>query len=95
MSHRVQKISYDKSRKARERDELTSLIDLDGVPADMPCTYCFKRRIDCKMLEEKSRCGECVKRGRPCDGVLVASSREFSFLVVLRRADCFPSWSFD
>lgn len=65
-----------KSRKTSERSQLSELISLQGSPADMPCTYCFKKGLGpkCQMLEGASRCQECVRRARPCDGVLVASS---------------------
>lgn len=72
MSHRVSK---PKAKKSLERDSLSRFFELNSRPAEMPCTYCFKRKLRCKMVEEKSnRCQECVRRGRPCDGVLVASS---------------------
>ncbi|EGY14794.1 uncharacterized protein VDAG_06271 [Verticillium dahliae VdLs.17] len=42
----------------------------------MPCTWCFRKGLKCRMSEKSARCGECVKRGRQCDGVLVSSSLE-------------------
>ncbi|CAI6091476.1 unnamed protein product [Clonostachys chloroleuca] len=39
----------------------------------MPCSNCFKRKKVCRMIEASSRCGECVKLGRSCDGVEVVS----------------------
>lgn len=42
----------------------------------MPCTPCFRRKTPCRMAENSSRCAECVRVGRPCDGVLVGSSLE-------------------
>ncbi|KAH7208363.1 hypothetical protein BKA60DRAFT_577882 [Fusarium oxysporum] len=42
----------------------------------MPCTYCFKNKKECRFddVEKSSRCLECVRRGRSCDGVRVAST---------------------
>jgi hypothetical protein len=62
------------SRKSSERADLAAAIDLNGSVADMPCSFCFKRKISCRMAEESSRCSECIRRGRSCDGTLVASS---------------------
>jgi hypothetical protein len=77
MSGRIEKgyNEISKSKKSCERAVLASLIDESGVDADMPCTYCFKNNKACRMNGDSSRCSECVRRGRSCDGVLVASSR--------------------
>ncbi|KAI0388177.1 hypothetical protein F5Y17DRAFT_453887 [Xylariaceae sp. FL0594] len=42
----------------------------------MPCTYCFRNNLSssCRISDKSSRCLACIRRGRPCDGVLVASS---------------------
>ncbi|ORY60690.1 uncharacterized protein BCR38DRAFT_349772 [Pseudomassariella vexata] len=42
----------------------------------MPCSFCFQRKLSCRMIEKSTRCQKCVRRGRSCDGVLVASSLE-------------------
>ncbi|KAI0388215.1 hypothetical protein F5Y17DRAFT_453661 [Xylariaceae sp. FL0594] len=34
----------------------------------MPCSYCSSRQLSCLMVEDVSRCQECVRRGRSCDG---------------------------
>ncbi|TID01722.1 hypothetical protein CH35J_002023 [Colletotrichum higginsianum] len=33
----------------------------------MPCSYCRSAGRRCKMLAGKSKCSECVRRGRSCD----------------------------
>ncbi|PTB34720.1 hypothetical protein M441DRAFT_63226, partial [Trichoderma asperellum CBS 433.97] len=68
------RVSKSVPRKTRERNLLASFILSHGSDSDMPCTYCFRKKIPCRMVEDSSRCYECVKRGRSCDGVLVASS---------------------
>lgn len=73
MSGRIEK---SRAKKTRERSILFDSISLLGVSADMPCTHCFKNKKACRMVERSSRCQECVRRGRQCDGVLVASSLE-------------------
>ncbi|CAF3615951.1 unnamed protein product [Fusarium graminearum] len=42
----------------------------------MPCSYCFSKKLECRFddMDRSSRCIECVRRGRSCDGVRVASS---------------------
>ena len=74
MSSRVEK---PRSRKTSERDTLKAFISLNGRDADMPCTYCFKNKKECRFVDGRSRCEHCVRRARPCDGVLVASSRRW------------------
>ena len=68
------RVVKQRSRKSLERSALAESIDLLGTVVDMPCSFCFKRHLDCRMSEGVSRCAECVKRGRSCDGTLVASS---------------------
>jgi len=59
----------------RERHHLASAIETFCEPADMPCTFCFRNGKQCLMLDEtKKRCQNCVRLGRSCDGVRVASS---------------------
>ena len=53
--------------------DLAEAIALTGVGADMPCSYCFRHDLSCRMAEESSRCSECARRGRSCDGGLVGS----------------------
>ena len=62
------------SQKAAQRSALASLIDRNGIAVDMPCSSCFKAQRVCRMSGDSSRCLECVKRGRSCDGSSVASS---------------------
>ncbi|KAK4095871.1 hypothetical protein N658DRAFT_502222 [Parathielavia hyrcaniae] len=40
----------------------------------MPCSWCFRRNLACRMAAGSSRCSECVRRGRSCDGSSVASA---------------------
>ena len=81
MPDRVTK-ERSKSKKTLERKTLSIATELFGVTADMPCTYCFQNRLRCVMNadERSKKCAECIRRGRPCDGQLVASSRNY-FLV--------------
>lgn len=72
MSGRVEK-SRQPSKKTEERHRLIALIDSFGVEV-MPCSFCDTRHLRCQMMEGVSRCKECVRRGRSCDGVFVASS---------------------
>ena len=34
----------------------------------VPCSFCEPLSLPCKMAEGVSRCSECVRRGRSCDG---------------------------
>ena len=72
MSGRIEK-SRPPSKKTEERHRLVALIDSFGVDI-MPCSFCESRHLRCQMMEGVSRCKECVRRGRSCDGVFVASS---------------------
>jgi hypothetical protein len=72
----VQSVSL---RKAREHRDLLFRVSSSSIPADMPCTLCFKNGIDCQIKPGAARCTECVRRKVSCDGVLVAST--------LRRLD--------
>lgn len=72
MSGRVIKRS---SAKTDQRKALAALIDSEGE-IKMPCTGCFKRHLVCKTAPGSSRCGECIRRGRSCDGVSVVSARK-------------------
>lgn len=75
MSGRIEKrLLKPKSKKTDERIVLAGVVDDTGQSADMPCTFCFRNNKPCRMAGESSRCSECVRRGRSCDGVLVASS---------------------
>uniref|UniRef100_A0A8H7N3S5 Uncharacterized protein n=1 Tax=Bionectria ochroleuca TaxID=29856 RepID=A0A8H7N3S5_BIOOC len=64
--------------KTRERVLLATAIQTFGLPADMPYTPCFKAKKECFILPggRSSRCDECTRSGRRCDGVLVASNLE-------------------
>jgi hypothetical protein len=69
------RISKSINRKTEERKFLAESIELSREFADMPCSYCFKHQKECLMTADSSRCSECVRRGRSCDGTRVASSR--------------------
>ena len=64
MTNRVEK---SKSKKSSERDLLVLSILQFGVDT-MPCSFCSKRGLRCRIIEKSSRCGECVRRGRSYDG---------------------------
>ena len=78
MSGRVTK---SKAKKTSERDSLVRFLEQNSRPADMPCTYCFKHKpqLVCEMDDtgRTDKCKQCVRRGRTCDGVNVASSCVF------------------
>ncbi|KNA98266.1 hypothetical protein FOXG_02651 [Fusarium oxysporum f. sp. lycopersici 4287] len=48
----------------------------NSLPAAMPCTYYFKNKKECRFndVKKSSRYLECVRRGRSCNGVRVAST---------------------
>jgi hypothetical protein len=92
MSDRVSKQYSRKSRQSREVDkelerirkerEITTLADSVrdfGDEAEMPCTRCFRGNKRCVMSADSSRCDECIRSKKSCDGTRVASSRK-SFL---------------
>lgn len=76
------------SRKSVQRAALASLIEETGTEV-MPCTNCFRRKKVCRISEDSSRCSECVKIGRSCDGTSVASSRMSPYWDVLLSANIF------
>lgn len=63
-------------RKRRENFSLAKRVLTSGVTADMPCTRCYRLKLVCVISETSSRCGNCVKAKKSCDGVLVASTLE-------------------
>ncbi|KAI1869361.1 uncharacterized protein JN550_005991 [Neoarthrinium moseri] len=65
MSGRVEKSS--RSKKTLYRLSLADRIERCGVDV-MPCSFCEKRNLRCRMMEGVSRCKECCRRGRSCDG---------------------------
>ncbi len=69
MSGRVEKSSSDR------RSILSARIESRGVVLDMPCSNCWKAKRLCKASPDATRCLECVKRGKRCDGKNVASAR--------------------
>lgn len=78
MSGRISKRSVLSDRKRNERIALLASFDESvSQSADMPCTRCFRQDWPCVMAEGVSRCRRCVNDKKSCDGVLVASSREF------------------
>ncbi|KAF4463893.1 hypothetical protein FALBO_9280 [Fusarium albosuccineum] len=58
-----------KSQKSSERSSLHRFAELNSCPAAMPCTYCFKHKVDCCFDDSgrSDRCKECIRRGRSCD----------------------------
>ncbi len=75
MSGRIEKIP---SRKTRERLVLAAYTDHHGDTAEMPCSFCFKKNLVCKVADKSTKCSECIRRGRACDGSSVAATCEFS-----------------
>ena len=69
MPDRIQK---SHSRKTIERDNAATFIALNGELSEMPCTYCFKNGKACKFVSGRKDYGECVRRGRSCNGVFVS-----------------------
>ncbi|KAK3896392.1 hypothetical protein C8A05DRAFT_48491 [Staphylotrichum tortipilum] len=82
MSDRVAK----KSSKTIQRATLAATIDELGFEV-MPCSFCHSKGLRCKMLERSSRCGECVRRGRSCDGSGVPVSALDRIVAESRRLD--------
>lgn len=80
MSGRVPK---SRSSKSIQRSALACRISERGFDAEMPCTACFRGKRVCRMSDESSRCLECVRRGRSCDGITVGSSCSFCWFLVL------------
>jgi hypothetical protein len=81
MSGRIRRAS---SKKSQQRKELAAAILSFGSFADMPCTWCFRSGKTCLMSEDSSRCAECVRRGRSCDGMFDVSSCKCFFPVLPR-----------
>lgn len=78
------------SRSTLRRHRLADLIASRGFDV-MPCSRCLDRGLRCQMAEHhSSKCSECVRAGRPCDGQGVAlNSCECGiFLVVSRMLTC-------
>jgi hypothetical protein len=69
MSSRVEKSRAKSKSKSEQRARLAASIDLVGLVVEMPCSWCFEKKLDCKMMEGVTRCAECVRRGRSCDGL--------------------------
>lgn len=59
--------------KTDQRLKLTATIEEFGYDV-MPCSFCHSRGLKCRMMERVSRCQECVRRGRSCDGAGVPLS---------------------
>jgi len=74
--------------KTLQRSALAAAIDELGYEV-MPCSFCHSKGTKCKMIERASRCGECVRRGRSCDGSGVPVSSRSCFFPPFRdcRAD--------
>ncbi|EXK24296.1 hypothetical protein FOMG_18967 [Fusarium oxysporum f. sp. melonis 26406] len=80
MSGRVMKQKLKKSsdppNTSDEGESLLHFAVLNHYSVDMPCTNCFKNKIDCQFDNAGRfiRCEECIRRDRSCDSVRVASS---------------------
>lgn len=75
-------MSKAKSSSAARRHRLFELIEETGFEV-MPCSHCSQKHLRCKMLEGVSRCSECVRRGRACDGSGVSVSSGACLWVLL------------
>lgn len=90
MSGRVQKSkSHSTVIKDRERAALIEYVESRSIDSDMPCTRCFRAKVPCRFGEKSTRCRTCIAAKKPCDGVLVASTRAFLFLLGLLRGTDF------
>ena len=72
MSGRIEK-QKSPSKKTQQRIALAQLIDVQGEEV-MPCSFCSSKGWKCQMMVGVSRCKECVRRGRSCDGTGVSIS---------------------
>ena len=72
-SSRVQKRP---SKSASKRQILLSNIEKFGVSV-MPCVYCVEHGLSCKKLADGAKCGECVRRARPCEDFDTDAERKF------------------
>lgn len=66
-------IPKPRSVKSQQRDRLYASIHEFGVEV-MPCSFCYRKGWKCHMMPGVSRCKECVRRGRSCDGSGVPTS---------------------
>lgn len=87
----------ERLKKDRDVAKLAESVALSGEQADMPCTRCFRAGTGekCLMSPDSSRCSECVRKRKPCDGTRVASSREsisfdLLFLIILTFLSFYP-----
>lgn len=65
------------------RHRLADLVAVEGFDV-MPCSRCLSRGLRCQMAEHRSsKCSECVRAGRPCDGQGVALNSCESFVIIL------------
>ncbi|KAK1638059.1 hypothetical protein BDP81DRAFT_201107 [Colletotrichum phormii] len=60
------------SSSTHRRLKLALEIKERGFEIEMPCSYCRSSGRRCKMLEGKSKCYECTRRGRSCDAIASA-----------------------
>nr|XP_036586921.1 uncharacterized protein CTRU02_03509 [Colletotrichum truncatum]KAF6797478.1 hypothetical protein CTRU02_03509 [Colletotrichum truncatum] len=42
----------------------------------MPCTRCFRAKVPCRFSKKSTRCKTYIEAKKPCNGVLVASTRK-------------------
>ncbi|PNP60895.1 hypothetical protein FNYG_14371 [Fusarium nygamai] len=76
------------SGSTRRRLARATLINLEGYDV-MPCSYCSSQRppLQCRMREGNTVCGECTRRGRPCDGNGVSLSEADRLVQAKRRIE--------
>ncbi|KFA71028.1 hypothetical protein S40288_11795 [Stachybotrys chartarum IBT 40288] len=67
-------VIYLSHRKLAERDILLAKVAKFGHYTDMPCTRCYKAEKRCLIAPGSSRCYECIRLKKTCDGSSVANS---------------------
>lgn len=59
--------------KSSNRIALSSFINKNGVLAAVPCERCALRDLICVSMENRLKCSECTRLGRPCVGLSLKS----------------------
>lgn len=66
-------VKLPRAPKTEQKIKLAATIEEFGYDV-MPCSFCHSRGFRCRMMDKVSRCQECVRRGRSCDGAGVPLS---------------------
>jgi hypothetical protein len=59
--------------KSANRLSLAAFINKNGVLALIPCDRCALRGLVCVSMENRPKCSECTRLGRPCVGLSLES----------------------